>query len=112
MDDLLKRLRDYGADVDGAMERFMDDKQLYADCLQVFKEDPGFDELDAALGRADYRSAFNYAHMLKGVAANMGLAPMTAALSGIVEPLREHRCDNLDRVYKAVLSERQRMRAL
>ena len=112
MAELLDKLRAYGADMDGAMERFMDDRALYADCLDVFLHDPAFDELDEAMKNKDYEAAFASAYTLKGVSANMGLSPFTVAISALVEALRAHRTEHLEPLYEAVLREIRRVRAL
>lgn len=104
MTELIKRLTAYGADMDGALERFVGDEALYADCFGLFLKDPSFAALDAALASGDYAAAFDAAHTLKGVAGNLGLTPLYDAVCSLVEPLRRQDCTGLDAPYQAVLA--------
>lgn len=108
MDNLIERLNEYGADTEGAMERFLNDTELYESCLTILFEDPAFQALGEALAEGDVHKAFECAHMLKGVSANMGLVPLTEQIARLVEPLRAGRIDGLQEPYQAMLRERQR----
>ena len=88
MDEKIKKLKALGCDTDAALERFMGDKQLYLTCLEQMLTDESFEKLGDALSKSDVNSAFHYAHMLKGVYANMGMTPIYKECSAIVEPLR------------------------
>lgn len=95
MDRKLERLRDWGCDVDGALERMLDDEEFYLECLSMLMEDEGFDALSAALEQGDASTAFDRAHALKGVLANLGLTPLFEQVEKIVEPLRAGIMDGL-----------------
>lgn len=112
MTDLIGRLRTYGADMDGALERFVGDEELYADCFQLFWEDASFPALDSALARQDYAAAFEAAHTLKGVAGNLGLTPLFDAVCALVEPLRQGERDGLEPLYQAVLEAKAELERL
>ncbi len=86
--DVLQALKVAGVDVDGAMERFVQDRELYESCLKIFADDPDFENLGQAIEVKDYQRAFNAAHTLKGVSGNLGLTPLFDAVSQIVESLR------------------------
>ena len=88
MSQLTDRLSSYGVDVKETMERFVQDEDLYVDCLKEFKNDPAFGELGVAIENKQYEHAFDQAHTLKGVAGNMGLTPLFTVICNIVEPLR------------------------
>lgn len=103
MSELTNRLRAYGADMDGAMARFIQDENLYAKCFRMFLADPSFAELGDALSKKDYTAAFNAAHTLKGVAGNLGLTPLYNTVCDMVEPLRRQDYSHLDAQYQAVL---------
>lgn len=85
---LLEELRNWGCDIDGALERFIGDEELYKTCLYTVLEDKAFGGLGEALGAGWVKEAFDHAHTLKGVLANMGLTPMYDITVRIVEPLR------------------------
>ncbi|MFA6947924.1 MAG: Hpt domain-containing protein [Eubacteriales bacterium] len=88
MSKIIDALLSWGCDIDGAMERFMDDEELYLSCLSIVCDDDAFAELESALRAHDIPAAFDAAHTLKGVLGNMGLTPMYDAVVEIVEPLR------------------------
>lgn len=95
-DELQKKLNDYGADVAGAMARFLDDAELYETCVRLFLTDENFDALTRSVEKRDSRAAFEAAHTLKGVAANLGLTPLLCAVNELVEPLRRGECEGLE----------------
>lgn len=112
INELLERLRAYGADTEGAMDRMMDDAEFYERCLRILVEDSCFDKLEKALRDADYSRAFDEAHNLKGVSANLGVTPLYQAVCEIVEPLRSKAYDGLDGKLDAVIQQRERLKKL
>lgn len=80
----------YGVDWDEVMERFVQSEELYLECLGMLVEDENPALLEKALEDGDYGAAFDAAHTLKGVAANMGLMPLFEAVGALVAPLRGH----------------------
>ncbi|MEG1869477.1 MAG: Hpt domain-containing protein [Oscillospiraceae bacterium] len=102
MDIMLEKLKDYGADVDGAMGRFLDDIPLYKTCFLAFLNDEAFINLGIALIAKDYKNAFEYAHTLKGITGNMGLTPLYQLICSIVEALRSNEYSDLQASYVEV----------
>ena len=47
MCEVLEKLRAWGCDLDGALERFLGDEELYKSCLPMVAEDEAFDGLKA-----------------------------------------------------------------
>ena len=111
-DDLLQKLDDYGADTDGAMERFLDDAELYEQCLQLFVDDKNFAQLASALADAEYGKAFDAVHALKGVSANLGLTPAYQAVCELVEALRANRYERLEELHAAIEAQRKKIQTL
>jgi hypothetical protein len=93
MDSRIERLGAWGCDVKGALNRMLDDEDFYLECLAAIPGDPNYAALEEALRAHDGKKAFDCAHTLKGVLANMGLTPLYAKTEEIVEPLRAGRCD-------------------
>ena len=58
------------------------------------------------------KKAFDCAHTLKGVFANMGITPMFETVVKIVEPLRAGKNDGLMPVYEELLDEREHLRSI
>lgn len=114
MSQLTDRLRAAGADMDGAMNRLVNDEELYATCFGYFMDDPSFAALGAALDSKDYAAAFEAAHSLKGVAGNLGLTRLYQLCGGLVEPLRHGQPGDvhLSELYAALIEERDTLKLL
>lgn len=90
-DKCFKALEEMGADVPGALDRFMDNAKLYKNFLRKFPKDGSFSGLMANLSEDNVKDAFYFAHTLKGVAANLGFVNLTDVLYPVVEDLRAGR---------------------
>lgn len=112
MSALLDALKDWGCDVDGALARFVDDEELYVMCLNKVLSDKAFADLGTALKKGEIKEAFDCAHTLKGVLANMGLTPMYDISVRIVEPLRIEADENLMPVYEELLRAKDKLEAM
>ena len=112
MNELLKKLEDWGCDIAGAMERVVDDEELYVTCLEIFLTDENFEALGTAIAEKNLDAAFEYAHALKGVAANLGLTPVYAPVSELVEILRKQADGDLAGMYQAVMAAKAKLAEL
>ena len=81
-------MEDYGADYHQTMARFMNNQGMYLRLMDMLFRDKNMGLLKESLANGDLGAAFEAAHALKGVSANMGLTPFYNAVSVIVEPLR------------------------
>lgn len=91
---------------------FLGDEELYKSCLPMVAEDEAFDGLKEALAEDERKKAFDCAHTLKGVFANMGITPMFDTVEKIVEPLRAGINDGLMPVYEELSREREHLRSI
>ena len=94
-------LREWGADVDEGIARCAGKEELYLKLASRIPGESGFDTLSAAIEKKDLDAAFESAHSLKGVLANLSLTPMLAPIDRITESLRSR----TDRDYSADLIE-------
>lgn len=108
MDKRLMVLKSWGCDIDGAMERFLYDEEFYFLCYEQVLRDSGIEQLKEALDKHNVRQAFESAHSLKGVVANLGLTSLYNIISDIVEILRLGREDGVAEKYQKLLQERER----
>ena len=84
----LDELRAYGAEVDTGLARCMNMEAFYLNLVgQIFDEDR-YDELENAIVSKDFMHAFEIAHGLKGIYANLSLTPLLEPISEMVELLR------------------------
>lgn len=85
---LLKDLQEWGADIGGALERFMGNSELYVKFIYKFPESAAVDELAQCLQKKDYAAAVTYAHTMKGTTGNLGFTPLFKDLTKLVNDLR------------------------
>lgn len=88
MNTKLEALKAWGCNTDSALERLLEDEELYLEFLYEFTKEPSFDMLAVALDENRYQDAFEYSHMLKGVAANLSIDPLYESLFSLTEALR------------------------
>ena len=60
----IDKLRDWGCDIAGAMERMDGDEEFYIECLRDVAEDRYFELLGEALEAGEVDKAFDSAHAL------------------------------------------------
>ena len=82
------RLTAAGIDVDGALERFMNNEALLERFLRKFPADPNYEKLTAAFAAGDYEEALTASHTLKGMCGNLSLTVLFSLLSRQVDLLR------------------------
>lgn len=112
MEMIFQELEEWGCDVEGALDRFLDDKELYMTCLQTVVADANFAKLGVSLQEQNVSLAFDYAHTLKGVFANLGLTPMFAIVETIVEPLRAGMGNDLEVPYEKLLASNEKLKGI
>ena len=81
-------LKEYGANVDEGLARCMNNEAFYLKLVDKVLKDKGFEELRAAVEANDLDAAFEAAHKLKGVLANLALTPLCEPVNEMVELLR------------------------
>ncbi|MBR4464165.1 MAG: Hpt domain-containing protein [Treponema sp.] len=84
----LNVLREFGADVDAGLARCLKKEDFYYKMLNICLSDERFEKLKGLLESKDYDAAFETAHALKGVLANLGLTPIYEPISQMTEFLR------------------------
>ena len=84
----IEKLRAWGADVDEAMARCLNNEAFYLRLVDKGLQDPNFDRLKEAIAAGDLDRAFEAAHALKGVLANLALTPVLDPVREITELLR------------------------
>lgn len=84
----IEKLRDFGADVDAGLVRCMNKKDFYLMLVNKAIDNTMLSELEQQIHDNDLSSAFETAHALKGIYANLSLTPLTDPISDITELLR------------------------
>lgn len=107
MSRITDELSKYGCDMNTTLERFLGDEDFYEKCLIEMLGDSSFRELGEALQQKNVKAAFESAHTLKGLAANMGLDSMLDIVVELVEPLRNGMIDGLSPTYERLIDEKK-----
>ena len=84
----IESLRGWGANVDEALVRCLNNEAFYLMLVNKAMRDAPFDKLKEAVETGDLDQGFNYAHSIKGVAANLALTPICRPIEQITELLR------------------------
>lgn len=87
-EEVRQNLIDNDFDVDGAMQRFLNNEALYLKCLKKFLDDKNFENLLEAKKKGDVEEAFKAAHTMKGFLSNLGINKIYIPLQPVVEKLR------------------------
>lgn len=112
MSSVMDKYAAYGVDLKVTMERFVGNETLYENCFKMLLSDQNIEALDNAVKARDYTAAFEAAHALKGVIANLGLAPLQEKISVLTEALRAGSYDNMDAQYAEVVEAFEVVKAL
>ncbi len=97
----IDKLREYGADVDEGLARCMNMEDFYIGLVEKALADNRFPLLEQQIGDSELDKAFETAHALKGMYANLSLTPLIKPVSEMTELLRNR--TNTD--YSALLAE-------
>jgi len=105
-------LRELGADTQEGMARCMNREDFYLRLVGMGIRDGGFDKLKAACEAGDLDAAFEAAHALKGVMANLSLTPISQRVSEVTELLRARTQMDYGPMVDEILEERDKFAAL
>ena len=97
----IDKLKHYGADVDEGLARCMNMEDFYITLVGKVLEDNRLPLLEQQISEKKLDAAFETAHALKGMYANLSLTPLTKPVSEITELLRSR----TDTDYSALLAE-------
>ncbi|MEG0770719.1 MAG: Hpt domain-containing protein [Clostridia bacterium] len=111
MSNLILKLTEYGADINGAMSRFLNDTTLYETCYDTFVNDEAFNGLGEAIATKDFTRAFEFAHSLKGITGNMGITPLYKIICELVEELRHNDLEKVNEHYNNIINELEKLKS-
>lgn len=81
-------LKDFGANVSEGLDRCLNNESFYLRLVKTAAHDQNFEKLADAARKGDLSAAFEAAHALKGVMANLSLTPILEPVSEMTELLR------------------------
>lgn len=88
MNDICKKLKEIGVDVDQVVNRLGGNESLYLKICIQFLQDKSFQQFNQAVTTKDYPNAEIWIHTLKGVSANLGFVNMELLCSTILDKLK------------------------
>ena len=97
----IDKLREFGANVDEGIARCMGKEDFYLMLVGKVTSDTRIYQLEKQLEEKDLGAAFESAHALKGLCANLSLVPITKPVSEMTELLRK----KTDTDYTALMTE-------
>jgi len=85
--DLVEKLAGYGIDVADAMERMLDNAELYKKLAMCYFDDTNYEALVADMKVGDYETAYTHAHTLKGASGNLSFRELHELATQVCEAL-------------------------
>ena len=95
----VEKLNNFGANTAEGLARCFGNEALYLKLVATIPGEASFGKLKDALAEKNLKAAFEAAHALKGVLANLSLTPIYTPVAEITELLRS----NTDMDYKSLL---------
>ena len=108
----IESLRAFGADVDAGITRCMGKEDLYLMFIGRALNDERLFQLEKQLRDKDFASAFETAHALKGMFANLSLDPLTLPVSEMAEMLRSRTDTDYSSLIMEAKIQFERLRSL
>jgi len=97
-----------GANYADAINRLETDALIKRLCIK-FLDDKSFQLLKKSIEVKDVEGAFNAAHTLKGVAANLGFSTLYEVDSKLTDKLRGKELEDYEELYVAVIQQYNRV---
>ena len=108
----VEALKKYGANVEEGLARCMNNEVLYLKLVGMAADEENFDRLHAALEQKNLKDAFEAAHALKGVIANLAITPLHEKIAEITELLRAETDMDYTALEEEINSKREELRKL
>ncbi len=90
-------LKEFGADTETGLSRCLNKEELYLSLVKKLSESDELNKLEGAIAENNLEAAFNSAHTLKGVTANLSLDPILKPTSEMTEHLRNKEDTDYDK---------------
>lgn len=97
----VETLKNFGANVEEGLARCMNNEEFYIMLVNKVLSDNKLDQLEQQINEKNLDAAFEIAHALKGMYANLSLDPITKPVTEITELLRAR--SDVD--YSALIAE-------
>lgn len=105
-------LRSFGANTAEGLARCMNNEGFYLTLVKKAASDSRMEQLGRQLAAGDLDAAFETAHVLKGMFANLSLDPLTEPISVLTEILRGRSDENYSAPFEEAEKQFEALRAL
>ena len=108
MNEIFAKLNQIGAETKDALERFMNDEEMYLKYVRNFPDEPTMAALVKAVADKNYDAAEKAVHALKGIVTSLGFVPLADATIDMLEELRDGNTKAALDAYEDVKKQYQR----
>lgn len=105
----IAQLQSWGADTQDALRRCLNNESFYLSLVRRAMQDASFEALPAAVCGGELDKAFELAHALKGMTANLSLTPVLRPLQEITELLRNKTATDYTPLLEELAAKRQEL---
>ncbi len=102
-------LKAFGANTKEGVARCINNEAFYLRMVNKAKDDANYGRLEAAVRAGDKAAAFEAAHALKGVLANLALTPILGPVEEITELLRSGADADYEEVLSRILAKKREL---
>ena len=103
----IETLKKAGCDVELGLKRCGDDMDFYLELVESGLEEERYTKLADQIAAKDWKGAFESAHALKGVVANLSLSPLTHIAVELTELLRPQKYCDCNELIEKLFSARK-----
>lgn len=101
--DIFSELKDFGVNIDEAMDRFMHNDELYKKMLLKLPSNIESQPVMSFIEKENYEQAKANAHALKGVTGNLSITPLYKAYSKAVDLFKANKPNDAKQVIREML---------
>ena len=105
-------LKELGVNTEDGLKRCMNNESFYFRLIGMGLKDQNFGRLKEAVEAGDMKAAFEAAHALKGVLANLSLTNISDPVSEITELLRAKADMDYKPLMEKIMAEQEKLTAL
>ncbi len=108
----IEKLKAFGADTENGIARCVNNEAFYLRMVNMAIADASYGKLESAVHAGDLQAAFEAAHALKGVLANLALTPILTPVQEMTELLRTRADTSYEALLETILAKRRELEAL
>ena len=99
-------------DLQTALDRVVNNRDLYIRLLKVFIDDSYMNRARQAVADKDYESMEENVHSMKGSGASLGFLEMSAACHDMVTAIRQNQYEKIEELFARIEEEYAKVKAV